>query len=189
MKIIPLTRGAVALIDDEDYDLISKHRWHAYISGTKGIAACTTNGISKIYMHRMICCPPPGLVVDHINGLSLDNRRSNLRVCTVTENLLNRSKDGRCLSSPYKGVRRLTRGPKDQPKVVWKALIGFNKKKIHLGIFKTEEEAARAYDTAAKQYFGPFARLNFPNEHQLPPLTEIAKEPVRCLPDCGKNFP
>jgi len=105
-------------------------------------------------MHRVILDAPMNMLVDHINGNGLDNRRENLRICTNTENLRNRGKD-RDNTSGYKGVV-IKKGEKK-----FRAQIRVNQKTIHLGSFSTPEEAARAYDDAAREYFGEFAWTNF----------------------------
>lgn len=95
----------------------------------------------------------PGVIVDHANHNTLDNRRSNLRICTYQENNMNAQKRQNT-SSQYKGVRW------NQKNRRWYAGIKFNKKDIHLGTFKDEIEAARAYNASALMLFGPFAVLN-----------------------------
>lgn len=98
--------------------------------------------------------PEDGFWVDHINGDTLDNRRSNLRLCTVSGNNHNRMKS-KNNTSGYKGVSWLKQNQK------WRAYIKVNSKDKHLGCYLDKEDAARAYDKAAKEYFGEFARLNF----------------------------
>lgn len=106
-------------------------------------------------MHRMIMNPPDGMVVDHRNGDTLDNRRENLRVCTPKQNLQNR-KSEKGSSSRYIGVHWHT------PPGKWLATINPNKQNYSLGHFDSEEDAAIARDVAAQFFFGGFARLNFP---------------------------
>lgn len=103
-------------------------------------------------LHRIIMkARSSRIVVDHINGNTLDNTRDNLRICSQGNNAKNREKSRNRLSSKYKGVH-WCRG--------WMAQIRVNYKKVHLGTFKTEEEAALVYNQAAVKYFGEFARLN-----------------------------
>jgi len=108
-------------------------------------------------MHREMMNAPAGMLVDHRNGDNLDNRRSNLRLATPTENSCNRRKKTGG-SSRYKGVTFNRRSGK------WFARIRIHGKCIFLGTFESEVEAARAYDAAAKKYHGEFACLNFPEE-------------------------
>lgn len=108
-----------------------------------------------IALSRFLLEAPKGLVVDHIDGNTLDNRKCNLRICTYAQNALNRRPHGQ--ASKYRGV---TWGPRQKK---WRAAIQRDKKQIHLGYFKTEIEAALAFDERAKVLHGEFARLNFPN--------------------------
>lgn len=112
-------------------------------------------GSSTIYMHRVIMCPGPGMVVDHINGDSLDNRRINLRVCLPCENAKNR-RVGINNRSGFKGVNWV----KSHKQFV--AKIGRCRSKDFLGYYRTAIEAANAYDDAAVEHFGEYANLNFP---------------------------
>lgn len=154
---IPLTRGLVAVVDAADQALVEAHSWHA----TKGASNRTWYARSSgsgphatrkiIYMHRLVMAAPAGVLVDHINGDSLDNRRANLRFCNAVQNGANRAKK-RGAASNYKGVY-FENG-------AWRARIGPGCS--HLGVFVTEVEAARAYDAAALRAWGAFARLNFP---------------------------
>lgn len=158
MKEIKLTKGKVALIDDEDYEYLSRWRWKA-LNG-KGDWCAVRNTRAKVkskyvtlYMHRVIMDAPKGMTVDHINRNGLDNRRSNLRLATRRENQRNRGpvKDS---ASKYKGVVFDKRNKK------WKAQINTGECNKFLGYFDTPEEAAKVYDEAAKKYHGAFAWLN-----------------------------
>ncbi len=132
--------------------------------------------------------PGPGLVVDHINGIPLDNRRENLRVASQKQNACNlristRHKKSNS-TSQFKGVSKINYLFQSGVPIRWRAAIGSGNKFKHLGCFNTEVEAARAYDTAAKQYFGPFARLNFPDQIDVPPVSETYKQESFL---CGTN--
>lgn len=145
---IALTQGKVTLVDLEDFTLLSQFKWHLSNVGY----ACRSYKNKKCYMHRLITNAPDGMDVDHINGNKLDNRRSNLRVVTRSQNMANlksaRSKSG------YKGVVWNAALKK------WQAQIKVNYKNHSLGYFITAIEAANAYDAAALAHFGNCASLN-----------------------------
>lgn len=151
---IPLTKGRVAIVDAADYEWLSQWKWCAQVD-EKGFAYACRAGprLTIIRMHRVLAQPAAHQVVDHINRDTLDNRRANLRCCTLAENARNRA-GNRGTLSPFKGV--LAAGPR------WRARIGDGTRQRHLGCFATQEEAARAYDEAARLLHGEFARLNFP---------------------------
>ena len=109
-----------------------------------------------VYLHQEIIEVPKGMLTDHINRDGMDNRRANLRAATHSQNLCNSRRRLGTKSSKYKGVSLKKQTRK------WTARIGIDKKEIHLGCFKNEIEAAKAYDEAAKKYHGEFACLNFP---------------------------
>jgi hypothetical protein len=153
MKEIKLSKGAIAIVDDEDYGVLSKHKWSLSENPSAHRVrkyAVRMSGGKFIKMHRLLMNPPHGFVVDHINGNGLDNRRCNLRVCSQRENSSN-SENKR--NGPYRGIGRMRNS--------WQAFIGINYKKVHLGTFKTPEEAAMAYDKASRSRDGKFARTNF----------------------------
>ena len=154
MKEIPLTRGKVAIVDDEDYAELSKRKWCTTPNGGKQLYAARTR--PRMSMHRIILKAQPGQQVDHINGNSLDNRRCNLRFANTSQNAANQQK--RNGSSRFKGVaiERRTYSLKKR----WRARIKLRGKRYNLGYFHTEEEAALAYNQAAQKHFGEFARLN-----------------------------
>lgn len=161
MREIPLTKGYVALVDDEDHAYLSQFKWTAKVNRRTGIAyAERSDGMP---LHRQIMGLPRrggDLVVDHRDRNTLDCRKANLRVCSHAENCRNvRARRGNGL-----------KGIKPRRGRTFEARICFNYKRIYLGLFKTAVEAALAYDEAAKLYFGEFARLNFPDEN-------IATEP------------
>jgi hypothetical protein len=153
MKTIPLTKGKFAIVDDEDYEELSKYKWKVRLIRKHFYAF---RGITDrwICMHREIMGLPlrDNRVVDHINNDGIDNRRCNLRICTHQQNCFNKKiQVGR--NSQYKGVR------KDRNR--WKASIKHNYKEIHIGSFGSEIDAAKAYDNKAKELFGEFSCLNF----------------------------
>ena len=159
VRYIPLTKGLFAVVDAADYDWLSQYKWTAQMSGGKVYAVRNHKG-KAILMHREIMQPPDDMVVDHIDGSGLHNCRRNMRVCTRQQNLCNtRPRGGR---SQYKGVRWETRRNK------WVAEITCKGKRYYLGYFDDEIEAAKAYDRKARELFGPFARLNFPDEAPAP---------------------
>lgn len=149
MKRIPLTQGRFALVDDADVNLLSRYKW----TYNNGYAMRKGRGGVWIGMHRVIAQAGPDQHVDHRNGDTLDNRRHNLRICTVRQNVCNTPP--RPGTSRYKGVYAHKRSGR------WVAAITHGGKKQHLGYFDTQEEAARAYDQAAARLFGEYAWLNF----------------------------
>lgn len=159
MKEIKLSAGKVTIVDDEDYALLSKYKWTYNPSGT-GYAYTTKrqngNKIQHILMHRFLMKPEKGKIVDHKNGNGLDNRRENLRVCSQTENHRNQRpqvKEGKY--SKYKGVSW------DKHRRKWITYITLPYRKFKcLGRYENEVDAAKAYNKAAINFFGEFARLN-----------------------------
>lgn len=158
--LVPLTQGKFATIDAEDWPRVSQSKWHAVrnASGIWYAYATVRPGTIRsrsIAMHRLLMGNPEGLLIDHINGDGLDNRRENLRIGTK---LLN---GGNCgmrshNTSGYKGVSF------DKARNAWKAQIGNKATHRFLGRFATAEAAARAYDEAARARYGEFAHCNFP---------------------------
>lgn len=136
-----------ALIDKECAHL-DQHKW---FKDTRGYAR---GDAGKLFLARAIMEPPVGMVVDHINGNPLDNRKVNLRVCTQKENLRNR-RPGRSMTG-YKGVRPDYR--RKHP--TFNAYITYDGKKRYLGKFSSAEAAAKAYNQEALKIFGEFAKLN-----------------------------
>ena len=157
MKKIQLSQGQFALVDDDDYDRLSKYKWCALKHHTGKYYAARTdvaNNRKTVRMHRFIMgiCYDNELVADHINHDTLDNRKSNLRICTKKENAKNRSSSKES-ASKYLGVHICEGG--------FVARVGGGNQRKYLGYFKCEIEAAKAYDIAAKEMHGEFANLNF----------------------------
>lgn len=137
-------KGIEYFIDKQDDDFVSKIVWrfdHGYIRSTVG------------YLHRYLLDFPESRI-DHIDGNPLNNCRSNLRICTQQQNLMNKKKSKNA-SSRFKGVSWNKR------ENIWYTYINKNYKTHYIGRFRDEIEAAKAYDTAAKAIFGDFARLNY----------------------------
>lgn len=155
MKKIKLTQGKYAIINDSDFDLVNKYKWiftgYACANAKKG------RGNNVIRMHRLITNVSRGEIVDHKNGNKIDNRKSNLRICSMGENKMNQNiyKNN---TSGFKGVH-LRNDPRTKIKK-WQARISFNNNRISIGYFTTAVEAAFAYNIAAIKFHGEFAKLN-----------------------------
>lgn len=171
---IPLTQGKVALVDDEDYPLISQFRWYAHLQYEVWYARTrypkwkdhkgTPPPDKKTYMHRMVLgVSDPAQKIDHINHDGLDNRRENLRICTPSENLYNMRKIAPA-SSKYRGVYW---GKGDQK---WKASATYCGKKHNLGSFESEIEAAKGYNKYVLEHNSGVYILN-----QIEDVTEEKK--------------
>lgn len=148
--------GNYALVDDQDYEWLSKLNWTAHKPATGGALYAHRNSRNKnsFKMHRLILgLTDPKECCDHIDGNGLNNQRGNLRVCTIAQNNMNAKPQSG--SSKYKGVDFVERLTKK-----WRAQIQFNGKKILIGLYNTETDAALAYNQAAIKYHKEFARLN-----------------------------
>ena len=159
MKHIELTKGKIAIVDDDDYEILSKWKWHICAAGyasrkQKSYEVTTTR--KQIYMHRVINGTEDGFFTDHINGNKLDNRKENLRSVTTSENLRNK-KMPKNNKTGFKGVFNMGEKYMNRP---WRAAIRIDGKTVFLGYFETSLHAAVAYDKSAKENFGEFARLN-----------------------------
>ena len=156
MKTIPLTKGKSAIVDDSDFERVNAFKWYAHESRGKWYARRGGGGkYGSVKMHRFILDVPNNLDVDHINGNGLDNRRCNIRTCNKNQNQQNRQKQAYSCTSAYKGV---TWSKSDKR---WRVEIRLYGKRINIGSFTSEVEAAQAYDRRAKELFGEFARPNF----------------------------
>lgn len=170
VRFVPLTQSAFAKVDEGDFADLS--RWNWYLFKSSGSLKYAVRGrtleeradvglTGSVSMHRYLMGEPQG-EVDHCNGDGLDNRRENLRQATHAQNMMNApSQTG---SSRFKGV--------SWSRKYWRASIRDNYKTVHIGRFDTEEEAARAYDDAARRLHGAFSRVNFPREGERSALRD-----------------
>jgi hypothetical protein len=153
---IPLHNGMVALVDDEDFALASQHNWHAKKDKRTWYAATNIREGGRwkyVRLHRLLLGTEIDGLVDHWNGDGLDCRRNNLRLTDSFGNAWNRR--------PLIDSRSSFKGLSQRPNGKWRARITHKGVRYHLGEFQTEAEAARAYDQAARERFGEFARRNF----------------------------
>lgn len=147
---IPLGNGKRAIVDRCDFEFLNEWNWYL---GLEGYAQTHQND-RLVRMHRLLLNPPEHLECDHVNGDRLDNRKSNLRVCTRAQNGKNCRKFSRKTSSKYKGVSFRKASHR------FIAYLQNDGKRIDLGYFDSEDNAARAYNEAASRLYGEFARLN-----------------------------
>jgi hypothetical protein len=152
--VIPLSRGMTTVISREK-EYLAEFKWYAHKGQQGDFYAARTSQQGTIRLHREIMGAQLGQEVDHINGNTLDNRTENLRLCGHTQNMMNR-KPQINNTSGFKGVVWHKRAQR------WYARIQCLDREHHLGSFDHPESAARAYDAAARELFGEFARLNFP---------------------------
>lgn len=157
---IPLTRGLTTVIDFDDFEKVRGFSWHAH-THRNSFCAARTEYVSTTYkktirMHRELLGATPKQEVDHKDGDALDNRKTNLRLCTQAQNGCNtRLRINN--TSGFKGVRWHNTGKN------WQAYVQRNRPKqfFHLGLFSSAIAAAKAYDQKARELFGDFANLNF----------------------------
>lgn len=182
------------LVDAEDWERVSQHKWHVrrnknqngwcdqfYVRTMmpmpegKWYTYTSKKGLSykhqqqrSLHLHRFLMDVPGNMVVDHISGDTMDNRKSNLRICTLVENFRNRKRN-KNNTSGYKGVHYAKKA-KDMIREFsnpWIARISLDGKRKFIGSYNTPEEAGKAYDAFAKEHYGEFARLNFPEENNV----------------------
>lgn len=158
MKLIKLTQRfkdrepIYTMVDDEDYELLNQWSWRYRDNGYTKYVFRTIKfkfNYIVIHLHRFLLHTPSHLQVDHIDGNGLNNQKNNIRNCTFKENIRNKISHGK---TNYKGVCYNGKHIR--------SVIFVNNKQLHLGYFKTELEAAKAYNIAANKYFGEFAKLN-----------------------------
>ena len=173
VALVPLTRDRVALIDACEAERVGSMNWFFSEAGTgyaRGRARPAI--VDPVFLHRFILNFPL-LRVDHISGNGLDNRRKNLRFASQSENLQNQ----RWHNRKFKGITRRNKR--------WRARIRYKSKFINLGEFDSDFEAARAYDAAATDLFGKFARLNFPKEATMgfePMMSDLQSDALATWP-------
>ena len=181
MKTIELSRGAVTMVDDVDFEMLSADKWHLWQTKARPTRYATRKDWdgkknNTRWMHRVILDAPKGMEVDHIDGDGLNNQRSNLRLCSRSQNARNSGPKG---GRKWKGVTR------DAHSQLWGSVICCKNKQIHIGRYFTELRAALAYDAMARRLHGDFARLNFPH---LPARDDLLlRDDARRLPRRGNK--
>jgi hypothetical protein len=169
MKKIPLKNRKkeiidFAIVDDEDYDRVKKYRWHRHL--TRGKKYARHNFWKKIKgrkrclsfsLHQKILGKRGNKEIDHLDSDGLNCQKKNLRFCTHGQNVFNTKRKGKITGFRGVGLEKRKYGKKK-----WRVYISFRRKHLFIGCFFTKEEAARAYDVAARKYHGDFAQLNFP---------------------------
>jgi len=156
MKEITLTQGQIALVDDEDYNMLMRYKWHAAKCNNIFYAVTTYRDAGKqinLFMHRMLLNPQKGKIIDHIDHNGLNNQKHNIRICTYSDNAQNRKGKG---NSKFKGVY-YRRGK-------YEVAIRDNGKLKHIASTHDEIEAAKIYDINALAIYGENAYLNFKNQ-------------------------
>lgn len=157
-KLIALSNGMYAIVDEQDFDWLSSYKWQAHVTSAGKCYPRSTQRIHKtrknkiLKMHRLIMgVEKSSLHVDHINRNPLDNRRSNLRICLPQQNNIN------CVSRKHRiGLR----GVRERANKKWQAKISVNGKVKHLGTFPSARIAIEAYNAAAVKFHREFAVLN-----------------------------
>lgn len=154
MKKISVKGGLNAMVDDEDYPVLNRHSWY---QGNNGSLYTTATACNRITMQKMVLGTMLSLSILHIDRNNLNNQKENLRFIRIKQGSVGRKKSSKKkYSSIYKGVYSVVRNGK----ISWRAGIRSDNKKINLGTFKTERDAAIAYNRAAEKYHGDLALLN-----------------------------
>lgn len=162
MTKVPLTNSErVALVDDEDAERVLALKWYLHDGGRDNRDYVRHTGFTHLLLHRFVAQAPEGVKVDHWDNDGLNCQKRNLRVATTSQNAAN-AKIQRNNLSGYKGIDFRSPGKRNP----WSARIMRDGKRLRLGNFATPEAAARAYDAKARELFGEFARLNFPESHE-----------------------
>jgi len=157
MREILLTKGKVAIVDDEDFEEVNKHKWYC-MPHRNTFYACRHGGnYSIINMSHQIMGNVDGKVIDHINRNGLDNRRCNLRFCSVSENCRNKKLNSNNTSG-FRGVHWDLKCKK------WVVQVQSNYTVVYRALFDDKVEAAMDYDRKARELFGDFVVLNFPSK-------------------------
>jgi hypothetical protein len=150
MKKIKLTQNKFAIVDDDDYKELNQYNWCAYKGRYTHYVVRGSNKLGKnIPIHRQIMNPPDNMQVDHINGNGLDNRKENLRICKISQNIFN----GKLRKNNTSGFKGVTYDKKNKK---WYSQITVNRKHKFLGRFTDINDAKESYIKAAKDYFGEF---------------------------------
>jgi hypothetical protein len=160
------------LVDSRDWERLEQYSWYTSNDGHHLYLKANVEG-STINFHDQVVNPPKNMMVDHIDGNTLNNLRNNLRVCNASQNQANQSVQKIKKTSQFKGVHY------SESKQKWISQIGFEKKRKHIGNFNTEIEAAKAYDEVAIDLFGQFAKTN---------ITDNVKKPIIILPADNRWF-
>jgi hypothetical protein len=167
MEFLALTRGLYAMVDAEDYERLARYKWQAAPSKRQIYAGRVRRvaegpGPQRVLLHyEVLGLKNPlkdGRVIDHIAGNGLDNRKGNLRICTLSENGANRGPNKQNMTSKYKGVFYIK--AHGYYKAGWVAVIRRRGEKHYLGFFADEHSAVKAYNVASYRLFGRFAYLN-----------------------------
>jgi len=156
-EIILYKNKGIVLIDNEDFEIISKYKWHNNGCGYAKTSIKINNKWVNVYMPHIILNIPKNIFIDHIDGNPLNNQKENLRIVTNSQNQMNSKKQKNTISK-FKGVSW------DKGRKRFVACIKLNNKSCSLGRFKSEIDAAKAYNKKAKELYGEFANLNIIEE-------------------------